>query len=63
MDGYALQDNTLIVAGAILTAAVAMVAELILAFLQKRVTPKGLREQSLTEEEATEIPTPAPASR
>ena len=63
VDGYALQDNTLIVAGAILTAAVAMVAELILAFLQKRVTPKGLREQSLAEEEATEIPTPAAASR
>lgn len=61
VDGFALQDNTLIIAGAILTALLAIVAELFLAFLQRRVTPKGLRQESASEVEAEEIPVAAPA--
>lgn len=62
VDGFALQDNTLIVAGAILTALLAMAAELLLSFLQRRVTPKGLRQAGQAEVEAQEIPAaPAPA--
>lgn len=56
VDGFALQDNTLILAGAILTAALAVVAELGLSALQRRVTPKGLRRPSRVEVEAQEIP-------
>lgn len=59
VDGFALQDNTLIIAGAILTAALAIVAELVLAGVQRAITPKGLREQSRAEVEAQEIPTAA----
>ena len=61
VDGFALQDNTLIIAGAILTALLAIVAELFLAFLQRRVTPKGLRQESASEVEAEEIPVAARA--
>jgi len=43
VDGYALQDGTLIVAGAILTAALALVTEGLLALVQRAATPKGLR--------------------
>ncbi len=56
VDGFALQDNTLIIAGAILTAALAVVAELVLAGVQRAVTPRGLRAQSRAEVEAQEIP-------
>jgi len=43
VDGFALQDNTLLVAGAILTAALAIAAEGVLALAQKAATPRGLR--------------------
>lgn len=43
VDGFALQDNTLIVAGAILTAALAISADGVLALLQRALTPRGLR--------------------
>jgi osmoprotectant transport system permease protein len=56
VDGFALQDNTLIVAGAILTAALAVIAELVLAGVQRWVTPKGLRKPGRSEVEAQEIP-------
>lgn len=56
VDGFALQDNTMIVAGAILTALLAVVAELLLAAGQRAVTPKGLRVPSRAELEAQEIP-------
>jgi len=56
VDGFALQDNTLIVAGAILTALLAIVAELLLAVAQRAVTPKGLRRQSSAEIRLEEIP-------
>lgn len=56
VDGFALQDNTLIVAGAILTALLAIVAELLLAVAQRAVTPKGLRRQSSAEIRMAEIP-------
>lgn len=56
VDGFALQDNTLIIAGAILTALLAIVAELGLAVAQRAVTPKGLRRPSRAEVEMQEIP-------
>lgn len=43
VDGFALQDTTLIVAGAVLTAALAIVAEGVLALLERAATPPGLR--------------------
>jgi osmoprotectant transport system permease protein len=56
VDGFALQDNTLILAGAILTAGLAVVAELGLSALQRWVTPKGLQRPSQVEVEAQEVP-------
>ena len=56
VDGFALQDNTLIIAGAILTAGLAVIAELVLAQVQRMVTPKGLRTLSRTEIAEEEIP-------
>ena len=56
VDGFALQDNTLIIAGAILTAALAVLAELLLAGVQRWVTPAGLRRPGAAEVEAQEIP-------
>lgn len=43
VDGYALQNNTLIIAGAILTAALAIAVDGVLAVLQGLATPRGLR--------------------
>lgn len=43
VDGFALQDNTLIIAGAILTAGIAIVVEVLLATAQRGLTPRGLR--------------------
>jgi osmoprotectant transport system permease protein len=56
VDGFALQDNTLILAGAILTAALAVLSELVMAVLQRRATPRGLRLRSRAEIEMQEIP-------
>lgn len=56
VDGFALQDNTLILAGAILTAALAVIAEIVLSAGQRWVTPKGLRKPGRQELEAQEIP-------
>jgi osmoprotectant transport system permease protein len=42
VDGFALQDNTLIVAGAILTAALAIAAEGVLTLVERAATPRGL---------------------
>ncbi len=56
VDGFALQDNTLIIAGAILTAGLAVVAELGLSQVQRVVTPKGLRSASRPEIAEQEIP-------
>lgn len=52
VDGFGLQDNTLIVAGAILTAALAMAAEGVLSLVQRAVTPKGLRDAAAAAHEA-----------
>ena len=43
VEGFAIQDNTLLIAGAILTAVLAVGTEVILALVQRRVTPRGLR--------------------
>ena len=51
VDGFALQNNTLIIAGAILTAALALAMEGILAVAQRAATPKGLRTPRERQEE------------
>jgi osmoprotectant transport system permease protein len=45
VDGFALQDTTLIVAGAILTALLAIVAEVALVGFERLATPRGLRHR------------------
>lgn len=53
VEGFAIQDNTLLIAGAILTAVLAIGVDLVLAFIQRRVTPRGLTmEQAAIEEMA-----------
>jgi osmoprotectant transport system permease protein len=56
VDGFALQDGTLIVAGAILIAVVSLFAEGLMALVQRGVTPRGLRETSRTDEPAMDAP-------
>ena len=45
VDGFALQDTTLIVAGALLTALLAIAAEGALAVAERAATPRGLRQR------------------
>lgn len=45
VDGFALQDSTLIVAGALLTALLAIAAEGALAVFERNATPRGLRQR------------------
>ncbi len=53
VEGFAIQDDTLLIAGAILTAVLAIAVDLIFAFIQRRVTPRGLTmEQAAIEEMA-----------
>ena len=61
VDGFALQDNTLILAGAILTALLAVLAELVMALVQRAVTPKDCDCRAVPEIEAQEIPAAAAA--
>lgn len=56
VDGFALQDSTLIVAGAILTAAISLAAEGVMAVVQRVVTPKGIRPVSVTDAPAMDAP-------
>ena len=56
VDGFALQDSTLIVAGAILTAAISLAAEGVMAGVQRIVTPKGIRPVSVTDAPAMDAP-------
>ena len=56
VDGFALQDGTLIVAGALLTAGISLVAEGVMALVQKSVTPRGLRTQSVVDEPLMDAP-------
>ena len=58
VDGFALQDTTLIVAGAILTAAISVAAEGVMALLQRVVTPRGMKADSLTDQPAMDAPEP-----
>lgn len=48
VDGFALQDTTLVVAGALLTALLAMAAEGALAVFERAATPKGLQRHGET---------------
>ncbi|MEI6622401.1 MAG: ABC transporter permease [Actinomycetes bacterium] len=53
LEGFAIQDNTLLFVGAILTAVLAVVTDLVLALVQRLATPKGLREQDKALEAAS----------
>lgn len=57
VDGFALQDGTLIVAGALLTAGISLVAEGVMALVQRSVTPRGLRAQSVVDQPMMDAPT------
>jgi len=50
VDGFALQDGTLIVAGAILTAAISLIAEGVMAAGQRAITPRGLTATSVVDQ-------------
>ncbi len=54
VEGFAIQDITLLLAGAILTAVMALATEGVLAIAQKRSTPKGLRERDAMLEAVTQ---------
>jgi len=56
VDGFALQDGTLIVAGALLTAAISLAAEGVMALVQRGVTPQGLRSLSTTDQPMMDAP-------
>ncbi len=56
VDGFALQDGTLIVAGAILTAAISLAAEGVMAVVQRVVTPRGIRPMSVTDDQLMDAP-------
>lgn len=56
VDGFALQDGTLIVAGALLTAGISLAAEGVMALVQKSVTPRGLRSQSTVDQPLMDAP-------
>ncbi|MDQ1245643.1 MAG: transporter permease [Actinomycetota bacterium] len=56
VDGFALQDSTLIVAGAILTAAISLAAEGFMAVVQRVVTPRGIRSASVTDAQSMDAP-------
>jgi osmoprotectant transport system permease protein len=53
LEGFAIQDNTLLFVGAILTAVLAVGTDLVLALVQRLATPKGLREQDKALEAAS----------
>lgn len=53
VEGFAIQDNTLLIAGALLTAIMAVGTELILSLLQRLSTPKGLRMEAKQLQEAS----------
>ena len=65
VDGFAVQDTTVIMAGTILTAALAVACEGVLAGVQRAVTPRALRGGSMAPEAVVmqEGPHPAGASR
>ena len=56
VDGFALQDGTLIVAGAILTAGISLAAEGVMAMVQRSVTPAGLRSSSTVDQPLMDAP-------
>lgn len=56
VDGFALQDTTLIVAGAILTALISVGSEGFMAVVQRLVTPRGMKADSLIDQPAMDAP-------
>lgn len=60
VDGFAQQDSTLIIAGAILTALISLISEGAMALIQRGVTPRGLRPVSTSDDSAMDAPATSP---
>ncbi len=56
VDGFATQDTTLVLAGAILTAAISLAAEAVMALAQRIATPKGVGATSVTDVAVMDAP-------
>ena len=61
VDGIAVRDFVRVFAGALLVAALSLLTELVLAFLQRRLTAKGLRGGAEAPAQVTEVSLPGAA--
>ncbi len=62
VDGIHNQDYTQVIAGVILVATLAIGVDLILAFIQRRVTPRGLQVKAAREGEVPDLAPPIPVT-
>jgi osmoprotectant transport system permease protein len=60
VDGIHNQDFTMVIAGVILVATLAIFADLILAIVQRRLTPRGLRVEAERRAEPPDVAPPMP---
>jgi osmoprotectant transport system permease protein len=60
VDGIHNQDFTMVIAGVILVATLAILADLILALVQRRLTPHGLRIEAARSAEPPDVAPPMP---
>jgi osmoprotectant transport system permease protein len=60
VDGIHNQDYTQVLAGVILVGSLAIGVDLLLALVQRRVTPRALRAQRVAREEAADVAPPVP---
>jgi osmoprotectant transport system permease protein len=61
VDGFAVQDNVRVFAGAVLVALLAILTEVSLSLLQSRITPAGVRPRRRLEQRLAAATTAAPA--
>jgi osmoprotectant transport system permease protein len=60
VDGIHNQDFTMVIAGVILVATLAILADLVLAIVQRRLTPRGLRVEAERRNEPPDVAPPMP---
>jgi osmoprotectant transport system permease protein len=60
VDGIHNQDFTMVIAGVILVATLAIFADLVLALVQRRLTPRGLRVEAARRNEPSDLAPPMP---
>jgi len=60
VDGIHNQDFTMVIAGVILVATLAILADVILALVQRRLTPRGLRIEAARRAEPPDVAPPMP---